>query len=46
MKDQIIPLLYSLIKIPSVSSDVTKLNEIVDFVEHEFDSYETAVIKK
>lgn len=44
MKDTIIPLLYSLIKIPSVSTDIKKLYEIIDFVEKEFSEYKNAVI--
>jgi len=46
MKDTIIPLLYSLIKIPSISSDIEKLNEIIDFVENEFSQYKNAIIKR
>jgi len=46
MKNTIIPLLYSLIKIPSISTDIDRLEEIVDFVESEFSSYGNAIIKR
>jgi len=46
MKDQIVPLLYSLIKIPSVSSDIEKLHEIINFVENEFIDFPKTNIKR
>ncbi len=46
MKQTILPLLDSLIRIPSVSTDIEKLNEIVDFVEAEFWDYQNAIIKR
>ena len=46
MKNTILPLLDALIKIPSVSSDIDKLHEIIDFVEAQFSEYPNAVIKK
>ena len=46
MKDTILQLHKLLIRIPSVSSDIEKLNEIIDFVENEFSDYKDAIIKK
>ncbi|MDA9128921.1 M20/M25/M40 family metallo-hydrolase [Candidatus Gracilibacteria bacterium] len=46
MNPKILPLLEALIKIPSVSSDIEKLHEIVNFVEAEFSLYPNATIKK
>lgn len=46
MKQKIPPLLDALIRIPSVSSDIEKLNEITDFVEAEFSEYKNAHIQR
>jgi len=46
MNEEILSLHRELIKIPSVSSDIEKLHEIVDFVESQFDGYTNAIIKR
>ena len=46
MKETILSLHKALIQIPSVSSDIAKLNEIINYVEEQFREYPQANIKK